>query len=317
LRRLVSRPNFPLAVLRRTIHLQELLESMVLDQFRKRPLLYRCRRAMCPIWYAPVMAAKTDNLLARQEFILHQLQESGTISIEELCSTLGASIATIRRDLEDLESRSLLKRVRGGAVPIGPLFYEPFSHDASFQDKISSFAEEKRRIARTAASLIQTGQTVALSGGTTTTEVVRSLKVLSGISIITNTVNVAMELSNRKDIDVFVTGGHLRGNWFTLVGPLANASLDLLFADIMFVGVDGIDAVQGLTCSNSSEAELLRKMVNHSKRKVVVADRSKLGAVSNWLLCKTTEIDCLITDSGASDEAISPFEELGITVTRA
>src|ERR1700679_176469 len=69
------------------------------------PLLYRCRRAMCPIWYAPVMAAKTDNLLARQEFILHQLQESGTISIEELCSTLGASIATIRRDLEDLESR--------------------------------------------------------------------------------------------------------------------------------------------------------------------------------------------------------------------
>jgi DeoR/GlpR family transcriptional regulator of sugar metabolism len=126
-----------------------------------------------------------------------------------------------------------------------------------------------------------------------------------------------MELSNRKDIDVFVTGGHLRGNWFTLVGPLANASLDLLFADIMFIGVDGIDAVQGLTCTNSSEAELLRKMVNHSKRKVVVADRSKLGSVSNWLLCRTTEIDCLITDSGASDEAISPFEELGITVTRA
>ena len=88
-----------------------------MDQFRKRPLLYCCRRAMCPIWYAPVMAAKKDNLLTRQEFILHQLQESGTISIEELCSTLGASIATIRRDLEDLESRSLLKRVRGGAVP--------------------------------------------------------------------------------------------------------------------------------------------------------------------------------------------------------
>jgi hypothetical protein len=85
----------------------------------------RCR-AMCPIWYAPVMTAKTDNLLARQEFILHQLQESGTISIEKLCSTLGASIATIRRDLEDLEGRSLLKRVRGGAVPIGPLFYERF-----------------------------------------------------------------------------------------------------------------------------------------------------------------------------------------------
>ena len=276
----------------------------------------RCRKTG-PVWYAAVMAAKTDNLLARQEFILHQLQETGTIAIDELCTSLGASIATIRRDLEDLEGRSLLKRVRGGAVPIGPLFYEPFRHDASFQDKVSSFADEKRRIARTAAALVQTGQTVALSGGTTTTEVVRSLKVLTGISIITNTVNVAMELSNRKDIEVFVTGGHLRGNWFTLVGPLANAATDLLFADIMFIGVDGIDAMQGLTCTNSSEAELLRKLVSHSKRKIAVTDRSKLGAVSNWLLCQTKEIDCLITDSGATDEAIAPFERLGIEVIRA
>src|SRR6201986_4718500 len=101
------------------------------------------------------MPAKSDNLVARHEYILQRLQESGTVAIDELCSTLGASIATIRRDLEDLESRSLLRRTRGGAVPIGPLFYEPFSHDASFQDKITSFAEEKRRIARTAASLVQ------------------------------------------------------------------------------------------------------------------------------------------------------------------
>lgn len=263
------------------------------------------------------MAAKTDNLLSRQEFILHKLQESGTVTIEELCTELGASIATIRRDLEDLEGRSLLRRVRGGAVPFGPLFYEPFRHDASFQDKITSFADEKRRIARTAAALVKTGQIVALSGGTTTTEVVRSLKVLSGISIITNTVNVAMELSNRKDIEVIVTGGHLRGNWFTLVGPLANASTELLFADIMFIGVDGIDAEHGLTCTNSAEAELLRKLVSHSKRKIVVADRSKLGFKSNWLLCKTTEIDSLITDSSASDEAVAPFEKLGIEVIRA
>jgi DeoR family transcriptional regulator of aga operon len=263
------------------------------------------------------MANKTDNLIARQEFILRKLQEAGTVATDDLCTSLGASVATIRRDLEDLEERSLLKRVRGGAVPIGPLFYEPFRHDASFQDKISSFAEEKRRIARAAAELVQTGQVIALSGGTTTTEVVRSLKVLSDISIITNTVNVAMELSNRKDIEVIVTGGLLRGNWFTLIGPLANAATEMLFADIMFLGVDGIDAQHGLTCTNSGEAELLRKLAQHSKKKVAVADRSKLGAVSKWLLCETREIDRLITDSGASDEAIAPFEKLGIAVTRA
>jgi DeoR family transcriptional regulator of aga operon len=140
--------------------------------------------------------------------------------------------------------------------------------------------------------------------------------MLSGITIITNTVNVAMELSNHKDIDVIVTGGHLRGNWFTLIGPLANAAAEMLFADIMFIGVDGIDAAQGLTCTNPAEAEVLRNLVHHSKMKVVVADHSKLGATSNFLLCPTCEIDRLITDTGASEADVSAFKKLGITVTR-
>jgi DeoR/GlpR family transcriptional regulator of sugar metabolism len=262
------------------------------------------------------MPAKSDNLIARHEFILQRLQETGSVAIDELCTTLGASIATIRRDLEDLESRSLLRRTRGGAVPIGPLFYEPFRNDSSFQDKVSSFAEEKRRIALAAAKLVSAGQTIALTGGTTTTEVVRSLTMFSGISIITNTVNVAMELSNRKDIEVIVTGGHLRGSWFTLVGPLATAAAEMLFSDIMFIGVDGIDAKKGLTCTNASEAEVLRKFVHHAKMKVVVADHSKLGSISKYLLCPTKEIDRLITDTGASPSALAPFEKLGIDVTR-
>ena len=262
------------------------------------------------------MPPKTDNLVARHEYILRRLQETGGIEIDELCSTLGASIATIRRDLEDLESRSLLRRTRGGAVPIGPLFYEPFRHDTSFQDKINSFADEKRRIAQAAAGLVSTGQTVALSGGTTTTEVVRCLKVLTDISIITNTVNVAMELSNRKDIEVIVTGGHLRGSWFTLVGPLAIAAAEMLFSDIMFIGIDGIDAKKGLTCTHPFEADVLRKLVQHAKKKVVVADHSKIGSVSKYLLCPTKEIDSVITDTGVSASAIAPFEKLGIDVTR-
>lgn len=262
------------------------------------------------------MPPKTDNLVARHEYILRRLQETGSVAVDDLCTALGASIATIRRDLEDLEGRSLLRRTRGGAVLIGPLFYEPFRHDSSFQDRVSSFAEEKRRIALAAASLVSTGQTVALSGGTTTTEVVRCLKVLTDITIITNTVNVAMELSNRKDIDVIVTGGHLRGSWFTLVGPLATTTAEMLFSDIMFIGVDGIDAKKGLTCTNPAEAEILRKLVDHTKLKVVVADHSKLGAVSKYLLCPAKDIDQLITDSGATASAITPFIRVGISVTQ-
>src|ERR1700693_1488903 len=262
------------------------------------------------------MPPKTDNLIARQEYIIQRLQETGGVAIDELCTTTGASHDPIRRDLEDLESRSLLKRTRGGAVRIGPLFYEPFRNDSSFQDRVSSFAEEKRRIGLAAAKLVSKGQMVALTGGTTTTEVVRSLKVLSDISIITNTVNVAMELSNRKDIEVIVTGGHLRGSWFTLVGPIANTAAETLFSDIMFFGVDGIHTKQGLTCTNSSAAEVLRKLAQHAKMKVVVADHSKLGSVSKYLLCPTKGIDKLITDIGASASAVAPFEKLGIDVTQ-
>ena len=165
-----------------------------------------------------------EKQIQRHEQILSRLQESGEVTIEELCTQLGASVVTIRRDLDELEKRSLLKRTHGGAVPIGPLFYEPFKKDSSFQDKIGSFAEEKRRIARRASEMITPGATIALTGGTTTTEIIRCLNAMSGITIVTNTVNVAMELSSRKDIDVVVTGGHLRGNWFTLIGPLATAS---------------------------------------------------------------------------------------------
>jgi DeoR/GlpR family transcriptional regulator of sugar metabolism len=131
-----------------------------------------------------------------------------------------------------------LRRTHGGALPIEPLFYEPFRHDRSFQDQVGKFADEKRRIAMAAAEFISPGDTIAVTAETTTTEVIRSLSGLRGITVITNTVNVAMELSARKDIDVFVTGGHLRGDWFSLVGPAAIASIKNLFVDVLFVGVN-------------------------------------------------------------------------------
>ncbi len=266
--------------------------------------------------YAGRMTVKSSELVARQEIILQTLQSSGSVSVEELCGLLNTSIATVRRDLKDLEDRALLRRTRGGAVPMGPLFYEPFRHDSSFQDKVGSFADEKRRIARAAAQLVNPGDTIALSGGTTTTEVVRSFMTVPGITVITNTVNVAMELSACKNIEVIVTGGMLRGNWFTLVGPLANLAAQMVYADIMFLGVDGISVDFGLSCVNPQEAEYLRMMAQHAKRKVVVTDHSKLGVQSKWMLCPAREITTIITDTGAGDDCTTPFTDLGIELIK-
>ena len=262
------------------------------------------------------MVERRDKQWERDAFILRELRQARSVSVEALRDKLEVSLATIRRDLEKLESRGLLRRTHGGALPIEPLFYEAFRHDRSFQHQVGSFAEEKRRIALAAAELISPGDTIALTPGTTTTEVVRGLNSLSGITVVTNTVNVAMELSTRKDVHVFVTGGHLRGDWFSLVGPDAVASMSKVFVDLLFIGANGIDAEHGLTCFNEDEVEVNRGMVLQAKRKIAVADHSKLGVVTKWLICPIESIDMLITDCGATDEMVAPFLDRSVEVRR-
>jgi DeoR family transcriptional regulator of aga operon len=145
---------------------------------------------------------------------------------------------------------------------------------------------------------------------------VRNLPTLDGITVVTNTVNVAMELSKRKDIHVFVTGGHLRGEWFSLVGLEAVANMSKVFVDLLFIGVNGIDAHKGLTCTNCDQVGINCAMVQQARRKIAVADHSKLGVVTRWLICPTESIEMLITDSGATDKMIAPFQEKKIEVRR-
>lgn len=234
--------------------------------------------------------------------------------MESLCEELGVSVHTIRRDLEDLHDRGMLRRVHGGAEQLEPFFYEPFRSDLSFQEQIESHADEKRRIAKMAASLVNEGDVVAMTAGTTTTETIRCLPMNRRLTVVTNTVNVAMELCKRKDLEVFVTGGNLRGTWFSLVGPTAILSISKVFIDTLFIGVNGLDNKHGLTCFNSDEAELNKVMVQQARRKVVVADSSKFGVVANWLIAPTTAIDMIVTDSGVTDEKADLFRKRGITV---
>jgi DeoR family transcriptional regulator, aga operon transcriptional repressor len=252
----------------------------------------------------------------RDARILRHLQQSGSVSAEELCSLLEVSIATVRRDLQELENRGLLRRTHGGAMTVEPLLYEPFRHDSSFREQIEQHADEKRRIAMAASDLIQDGETISLTAGTTTTEVVRSIRYRSGITVVTNTVNVAMELSQRRDLEVVVTGGYLRGNWFSLVGPLATQALEQIYVDKVFIGANGADAERGLTCHNADEAGTNRVMVGHAKKKIAVVDHSKLGVVATHRICGFDAVDLLITDTGATDEALAPFLALGLDVRR-
>jgi DeoR family transcriptional regulator of aga operon len=261
-------------------------------------------------------AESPDKQQVRLNAILTALQQSGSVSVEALSKELDVSLVTIRRDLDALEAQGLLRRTHGGAVSIEPFFYEPFRNDRSFQAQVERFAEEKRRIGRAAAALIKEGEIIALTPGTTTTEVIRGIPLNHRITVVTSTVNVAMELSKRKDLEVFVTGGHLRGEWFSLVGPTAAQSLSHLLISTLFIGADGIDAKQGVSCFSPDEAQLNSTMVKHARRKIAVVDHSKFGVVAGWRICPTSDIDVLITDSGATDAMVEPFEHAQVQVMR-
>lgn len=258
-----------------------------------------------------------DRQQARLETILKALQKSGSVSVEDLSKGLQISRVTVRRDLDTLETRGLLRRTHGGAVSIEPFFYEPFRNDRSFQAQVEKFAEEKRRIGRAAAALIQKGDIIALTPGTTTTEVIRGLPLNHDITVVTSTVNVAMELSKRKDLDIYVTGGHLHGDWFSLVGPTAAQSLSRVMIHVLFIGADGIDSKSGISCYDPEEAQLNAAMVKHAHKKIAVVDHSKFGIIAGWRICATHELDVLVTDAGATDEMIAPFEEAEIEIIRA
>jgi DeoR family transcriptional regulator of aga operon len=259
-----------------------------------------------------------DTLNARCEVIIKFLLRTGTATVEEILEVAGSSAPSIRRDLAKLESRGLIRRTHGGATLVEPLLYEPFRYDSSFLAREQRYAEEKRRIGLAAAELIQANETVGLTAGTTTTAIGRSLRHREKIQVITNAINIGMELCNQPGIRTYLTGGVVPWAWsFSLTGNAALTFLDDVYMDKVFLSVTGLDAERGATTLEADEALVYRKMLKQAKQVIVTADGSKLGKVNPAFICPVSEINILITDTGASDEALAPFERQGIRIIRA
>lgn len=260
------------------------------------------------------MSSKTDK---RAKEILRLLLNSGKSSVEELHAALGTSPASIRRDLARLESHGLVTRTHGGAMLSGGggAVYEPFRFDASFQVREDRFTEEKQRIARAAATLVQEEETIGFAAGTTTTLVARQLLHRKNIHIVTNAVNIGMELSSTARVHTMLTGGNLRwAGAFSLVGPAAIEALSVVVMDKLFLSATGVDVAHGATLIQPEEAAVFRAMARQAKQVIVVADSSKIGRVSPAVVCPTTDIDLLITDNGISQEAADAFARAGVKI---
>ena len=245
----------------------------------------------------------------RLSAILEGLSADGSVGVAQLAERLGVSAATVRRDLELLEQQRMLSRTHGGAVDQGVLYELPLRY------KGARHQEEKRRIAREAASRVADGSAVGLTGGTTTTEVARMLVDRQRLTVVTNALNIAGELAVRPNLKLVVTGGVARPESYELVGPLAEQSLAELNLDVVFLGVDGITPEAGLTTHHEVEAHTNRALIERATRSIVVADSSKLGKAAFARICTIDRVGELITDQGADPEAVDALRSAGLGVT--
>lgn len=246
----------------------------------------------------------------RRRAILDLIQRDGRGLVTDLARKFETSQVTIRKDLEILHAHGLVHRTHGGALPSrnGALA------DPTLREKEKLHRKEKLRIAEAAATMVQEGHVVILDSGTTTTAIARALRDHHNLTIITNAVNIAAELAG-ADIEVILTGGTLRRNSFSLVGPIAEDTLRRLNADVLFLGVDGFDVHYGLSTPNLLEAKVNRVMADISKNVIAVCDSSKFGRRSLSHILPTEKVNHVITDHGAPKFDLKTLKKAGIEVT--
>jgi DeoR family transcriptional regulator, aga operon transcriptional repressor len=246
----------------------------------------------------------------RRRAILEILNRDGRVLVLDLARRFETSQVTIRKDLEELHAHGLIHRTHGGALPAR----EGALEDPTLREKEKLHRKEKLRIAQTAAGMVQEGQVVILDSGTTTTAIAHSLRHFHNLTVVTNAVNIAAELSGTA-VEVILTGGTLRKNSFSLVGPIAEETLHRLNADILFLGVDGFDVQYGLSTPNLLEAKVNRVMVEVAKRTVAVCDSSKFGRRSLSLIVPPSALHQVVTDRGVLKSDVRLLKRAGIEVT--
>jgi DeoR family transcriptional regulator of aga operon len=236
------------------------------------------------------------------------LERENRVLINDLCKTFNTSAVTIRKDLELLESQGVLKRTHGGAILHRPLF-----RGLPLNEKERLNQEEKERIATEAVKMIEEGDVVILDSGSTTTYLARKMRNLRGVTVITNAVNIALELIS-SELEVILTGGALQKNSSTLIGPLAEDVLRKISADKLFQGVDGIDYEIGLTTPDIIEANTSRVMMQRAGENILLADSSKFGRRSLAVICQVKDIDKIITTKKMDKLELKKLNDMGVEV---
>lgn len=248
----------------------------------------------------------------RRQQIVAIVEQQNSVTVAELSERLGVSAATIRRDLIQLSQRGLIVRAHGGAArPLtsaNGLVEPPLLKRAALQ------AEEKRRIGAAAAAHVGDHQTVIISSGTTTSQMIPHLANRRGLTVLTNSLNIAMLLAPYPSIEVIMLGGVLRHSELTTLGSIAEATLENLRADKLFMGCSAIHVDYGISAENVAEAHCDQLFMASAHEVTVLADHTKFGKVSLVRVALIERARRLITDLGTSPEDLKALRDQRVLV---
>lgn len=251
----------------------------------------------------------------RLDLVLDMVLEQGHLAVDDLVAELGTSPATARRDLDALAAQQLVVRTHGGASA------NPDSTSLPMRYRAARNASAKEAIAAAAVDLAVPGGVIGLNGGTTTTALAHELAARASFRdaerqtvLVTNAINVAQELAVRRHLQLVVTGGIVRESSFELVGRWAEQLLGQIRVDTLFLGANAVNAADGASTHDESEAAISARLIERSSRVIIVADGTKIGATAFACITRADGIDDLVTDASADPDALEGLREAGIDV---
>jgi DeoR family fructose operon transcriptional repressor len=246
----------------------------------------------------------------RREYILNIVNRTGSIKAFDIARTLDVSEITIRRDLQRLAKKGLVRRTHGGAMNILSV-----GHEMKFDVQKDRFTAEKKRIALEAASMIEDGDVILIEAGTTGYQIVQNTANKSKLTVITNSCDIASLLANTNpNYKIIISGGILNTETHSLVGPIADWAFENVFVDKAFVGISGIDIEKGITAADQIEARTKKNIINCAKTVIALADHSKIGHVSMNFVAPVDAIDVFITDGESHNNFLETLKSMDIEV---
>ncbi|WP_199620856.1 DeoR/GlpR family DNA-binding transcription regulator [Paenibacillus alkalitolerans] len=245
----------------------------------------------------------------RYEKIVRLVNERGSIRVSELSELCQVTEETIRRDLDRLEQAGRLRRSHGGAVSVRD--QQP---EIPYYEREIVHAEEKKRIAEEAVTRIQPRDRILLDASSTAWYMAKIVPDIP-LTVLTNSMKVATELSGKEKIEVVSTGGILAARSLSFVGPLAERSLESYHVDKAFLSCKGVHAERGISESNELQARVKQKMIDIADQVILLADSSKFGVQAFTHVADLSEADSIITDRRVSKETLNRLAELAIPVS--